>query len=259
VVGGGRDAGTTAADLEAFDAQATVVFDPLEVPTAALDAITGPSLGVLVGGLPTDEPTDGLHPFDRLASFRPSLTGETVGGRTLWRAFPPPISDALFADVRPLRRSPRVMSVGRSTPHREDMLLPAKHHCDLLQLIAGVSGESLRQLLAEYDVGVYVPPKAGGGFGQQVGMHLAAGQLLLAERLAPAHGLERDIDYLDVRGPGDLVTLLDRLARFPEMYQRIRVRGRLKAEQYRSSRLFARVIHDLLADIAAFGPGSAVS
>jgi hypothetical protein len=39
------------------------------------------------------------------------------------------------------------------------------------------------------------------------------------------------------------------------MHQRIRVRGRLKAEQYRSSRLFARVVHDLLADVSAFGPG----
>jgi hypothetical protein len=37
------------------------------------------------------------------------------------------------------------------------------------------------------------------------------------------------------------------------MHQRVRVRGRLKAEQYRSSRLFARVAGDLLADVAAFG------
>jgi hypothetical protein len=31
------------------------------------------------------------------------------------------------------------------------------------------------------------------------------------------------------------------------------VRGRLKAEQFRASRLFARLIHDLHLDVAAFG------
>jgi hypothetical protein len=190
-----------------------------------------------------------------VASFQPALTGERTGKRVLWRAIPPPINDSFFDDVRPLHGSPRVMSVGRSTPHREDMLLPAKHHYDLLQLLHGVSGDALREWLGEYDIGVYVPPTEHGGFGQQVGMHLAAGQLLLSERLAPAHGLELNIDYLAIRAPGDVVTALERVARFPEMHQRIRVRGRLKAEQYRSSRLFARVVHDLLADVSAFGPG----
>ena len=48
--------------------------------------------------------------------------------------------------------------------------------------------------------------------------------------------------------------MLERLARFPEMHQRVRVRGRMKAEHFRASRVFARVVHDLLADVAAFGP-----
>jgi hypothetical protein len=65
--------------------------------------------------------------------------------------------------------------------------------------------------------------------------------------------LERDIDYLHVDSPEGLAWTLDRLGRFPEMYQRIRVRGRLKAEQYRASRLFRRIAHDLLADVNAFG------
>jgi hypothetical protein len=86
-------------------------------------------------------------------------------------------------------------------------------------------------------------------------MHLASGQLLLAEALRPEHGLERNIDYLQVESPDGLKWVLDRLRRFPEMHQRIRVRGRLKAEQYRASRLFARLTHDLLADLTAFGPG----
>jgi hypothetical protein len=84
-------------------------------------------------------------------------------------------------------------------------------------------------------------------------MHLAAGQLLITDALKPEYGLERNIDYLQVKDADQLVWMLDRFGRFPEMHHRIRVRGRMKAEQYRSSRLFARIVHDLLADVAAFG------
>jgi hypothetical protein len=252
-ISAGQHVAQADADLHAFGPDVTVVLDPLGIPALALGENAGVSLGVLVGGLPAATEAKRLDAFDRLVSFRPALTGRAAGRQPLWRAIPPPVSDALFQEPRSLHGAPRVMSVGRSTPHREKLLLPAKHHHDLLQLIHGVSGETLIEILTAYDVGVYVAPEPGGGFGAQVGMHLAAGQLLLTDGLDPAHGLERDIDYLQVKDAAALVWTLDRLARFPEMYRRIRVRGRMKAEQYRSSRLFARVVHDLLADVAAFG------
>lgn len=237
-----------------FDPHVTVIFDPASVPASALPLVPGVSLGVLMGAAPEEGMLD-LDALDRVVSFVPALTGTQLGGTEVWRAICRPVSDALFADVRPLHHAPRVISIGRSSMHREQMLMPAKHHHDLLQVIHGVSGEPLRELLEECDVGVFVAGEPGGGFGQQVGTHLAAGHLLLAEHLTPAHGLERDIDYLHFDSPDGLVWVLDRLRRFPEMYQRVRHRGRLKAEQYRASRVFDRVVHDLLADVAAFGSG----
>jgi hypothetical protein len=242
-----------------FQPHVTVILDPVSMPAQALSELPGVTLGILVGGAPIGEPANAIAALDRVVSFRPALTGAQIAGGTIWRAIPPPVSDALFGRVRPLHGTPRAMAVGRSTAHRERMLLPAKHHHDLLHVIHGVLGEELVELFGEYDVAVYVPPEPGGGFGHQVGMHLAAGQLLLAENLLPAHGLERNIDYLHFDSAGELVRVLERLGRFPEMHQRIRVRGRLKAEQYRASRMFRRVGHDLLADVAAFGsprPGS---
>ena len=236
-----------------FRPHVTVVLDPVSLSDGMLAALPGLTLGVLVSGPPDQERAAALAGLDRIVSFRPSLSGSAIGERRIWRAIPPPVSDLLYSDVRELRGRPRAIAVGRSTPHREEVLMPVKHHHDLLQLIHGVSGDRLVELLGEYDVGVYVSPEPGGGFGHQVGMHLAAGQLLLAGTLVPSHGLERNIDYIQVDSSGALVWVLDRLERFPEMYQRIRVRGRLKAEQYRASRLFARLIGDLLLDIAAFG------
>lgn len=257
-VPGDRAADSVVEDLERFRPDVSIVLDPVSLPAAALEALPGTSLGVLVSGLPPEDRGD-VGRLDRLVAFTPALTGEAVGDGAVWRAIPPPVSDLLYGEPRRPRRAPRAMSIGASSDHRETVLLPAKHHYDVLQLIHGVSGEPLREVLAEYDVGIFVPPHAGGGFGHQVGVHLAAGQLLLSEPLAPAHGLERNIDYLQFDQPHVLTWLLERLSRFPEMHQSIRVRGRLKAEQYRASRIFARILNDLLLDVATFGPGPAVA
>jgi hypothetical protein len=250
---GDGDLASALAALDEFQPHVMALFDPPSLPLEGLLGAPGLSLGVLTGTVPSGAAARGLEHLDRLVSFDPHLTGASVGRSVVWRAIPPPVSDTYFGAVCPLHRHPRAMAVGRSSAHREWMLLPSKHHHDLLQVIHGVSGEPLRELLREYDVGVYVPAEPGGGFGAQVGMHLAAGHLLLAEDLVPAHGLERGIDYLHVESPEGIKWVLDRLRRFPEMHQRIRVRGRLKAEQYRASQLFKRLTWDLLADMSAFG------
>jgi hypothetical protein len=238
-------------------ADVTVIFDPPLVartlPDGSLTALPGVTLGVLTAGIPADAASAQARAVDRLVTFDPALTGTAVDGAEVWRAIPPPVNDALFADVPALHRAPRVMSLGRSTEHREAMLMPAKHHHDLLQVCHGLSGAPLVDLCREYDVGVYVARQWGGAFGWQAAMHLAAGHLLLSETLRPAHGLERNIDYLEIDSPEGLVDKLDRLARFPEMSRSARVRGRRKAEYFRASSVFARVAHDLLRDVAAFG------
>jgi hypothetical protein len=261
-LGAGAEPADVLASVRAFAPEVTVLFDPCVlaergvaagVTADALRAAGGVTLGVLVGGLPRGAGAELAGALDRVVSFDPALTGAQIGSSRVWRAIPPPVSDLHFHDVRPLRRTPRAMSIGSSTEHREAMLMPAKHHHDLLQVIHGVSGVALSEVLREYDAGVYVTRVSGAGFGWQVGAHLAAGQLLLSGALEPEHGLERDIDYLEIDSPEGLVWTLERIGRFPEMYQRVRVRGRLKAEQYRASRVFARIAHDLLADVAAFG------
>jgi hypothetical protein len=240
--------------LHAFDPHVSVVFDAFATPAEVLAELPGTTLGIVTENLP-EEGVPGIEALDRLVSFRPSLTGVRRAGAEVWRAIPPPVSDDLYGPVRRLAGTPRAMSIGRFTERREAMLMPAKHHHDLLQVIHGVSGDALAELLALHDVGVHVASVPGAGFAPQAGIHLAAGQLLLSEPLEPAHGLEIDIDYLQFDSADGLVWALDRLARFPEMHQRVRVRGRLKAEQYRASRLFSRLLHDLLADVAAFGSG----
>jgi hypothetical protein len=247
------DPAVTLSEIEGFRPAVTVVFDPAALEKSVLDALPGVTLGLLVGGTPEESSGEALAGLDRLVTFRPAMTGASLGPAEIWRAIPPPVADRMFAEVRPLHGPPRAVSIGRSTDHREAMLMPAKHQHDLLQVIHGLSGAPLSEMLAGYDVGVYVPPESGAGFGLQVGLHLAAGQLLLTGTLDPGHGLEREIDYLQFDSPEQLVRVLDRMGRFPEMHRRVRLRGRMKAESFRASRLFARLLDDLLADVAVFG------
>ena len=246
-------------EMRAFVPHACFVFDPGSLSTALMEQLPGRTLGILVTGDAAAAQADAegaaqrLAPLDRLVSFAPALTGATIGGKRVWRAMPAPVSDLFYRPVGALRSPVRGIAVGRSTRHREHMLLPAKHHHDLLQVLHGVSGGALAELLEGCDVGVHVAAQGEHGYGQQVGLHLAAGQLLLSEPIVPAHGLEVDIDYLRFDSPEGLVWMLDRLGSFPQMHQRVRVRGRMKAEQYRASRVFTRLAHDLLADVAAFG------
>jgi hypothetical protein len=65
--------------------------------------------------------------------------------------------------------------------------------------------------------------------------------------------LEPGIDFLEVEDRDQLNLRLHQLAQQPDVYDRIRVRGRDKAEQYRASRLWPQVIGDFLADVEAFG------
>ena len=239
--------------IRAMRPHVCVAFDPPVLAPGILGELPGASLGILVDGAASASP-ETVGALDRLVSFDPALTGTQVGSMDVWRAVPPPVSDVLFSEPRRPHHAPRAVSIGRESAHREAMLTPVKHHQDMLQLIHGVSGAELAEVLSGYDVGIHVHRDGGGGFGQQVGVHLASGHLLLSEHLAPAHGLERGIDFLQVDSADGLLWTLERLGRFPEMYHRIRVRGRLKAEQYRASRLFGRLLGDLLADIAAFGP-----
>ncbi|MDE3070055.1 MAG: hypothetical protein KGJ43_04945 [Acidobacteriota bacterium] len=250
-----EDGERLAAKIEAVSSEVTVILDPPALPDLAPDALRGLTLGILTEGLAGAEHAGLLEGLDRVVTFDPALTGERLGAGTgrVWRAIPPPVSDSLYAPVRAGHGRPRCMALGRATPHRDTLLVDAKHEHDLLELVQGVGGPLLRELLHAHDVGIFFAREAGAAFGQQIGMHLAAGHLLIAGPLGPAHGLERDIDYLQVDSGRAVAQLLDRIGRFPEMFRSVRVRGRLKAEQYRASRIFPRVVHDLLADAAAFG------
>jgi hypothetical protein len=264
----GSDAAAMRHALDAFRPHAVLVFRPETIPAGAFDGMRAATVGFLTEPIPRTHgrgshpdlhrrrtELEWLHPasFDRIVSFDPLVVPTADAFMPVWRSLPLPVDDRFFAPVRRLQRPPRLVFVGRSTPHREQMLIKAKHEFDLVHVAFGVGAGELRRLMAETDVAVNVHNEPYPSFENRVPLHLAAGHLVLSEALSPTHGLEPGIDYLEIESADDLVRYARELNAFPDSQHRVRVRGRHKAELFRASAVYPRLIGDLLADLAAFG------
>jgi hypothetical protein len=261
------DAERMLACVRGWEPHVVLVFRPEIVPPGAFAGLPAATLGFLTEPLPRSGGV--LHRdlaqrmralravdagnFDRVVAFDPHVAEAAADVIPVWRSLPLPVDDRYFADPAPIAGRPRVMFVGRSTPHRERLLIPSKHAFDVLHLAHGVDAERLDELMREHDVGINLHNEPYPSFENRVSLHLAAGHLVLSEPLDPTHGLEPGIDYLEVFSPEQLHDTVALLQRAPDMHHRVRVRGRMKAEGFRASRVYPRLVHDLLLDLRAFG------
>jgi len=257
--------------LDRFDPDVVLVFRPEIVPAGFFAGLKAATLGFLTEPLPRAK---GDHPdlqrrledlrmtdpgnFDRLISFDPLIADTAAGIADVWRSIPLPVADRIYSEVRPQRGKPRALFIGRSTPHRENILVAAKHRYDILHVAHGVDVEMLMELFGECDVGINLHNEPYPSFENRVCLHLAAGHLVLSERLSPTHGLEPGIDFIEISTPQEIIHILHVLETYPGAYDKVRIRGRIKAELYRASAVYPRLIHDLYLDLAAFGTARTV-
>ena len=264
----GADADAMLAAVREHRPHAVVVFRPEIVPRGAFADLRVPTLGLLTEPVPR---TGGrrAHPdlrrrrrdlealdadnFDRIISFDPLIIPTADRFMPVWRSVPIPVADRLYAPVRRIEGVPRMLFVGRSTPHRESFLGRTKGEFDVLHIAFGVGAAELEEVMRTHHVAINLHNEPYPSFENRVCLHLAAGHLVISETLSPTHGLEPGIDFLEVTRPDDLLRIARNLSRFPDAYHRVRVRGRRKAEDYRASRVWPRLVGDLLRDLTAFG------
>ena len=256
-------------DVREFGAHVVVVFRPETVPPglfAELDALT---LGWNTEPLP--RPGEPRHPdlewresefagvdasnFDRVITFDAHTIEAASRHAPIWRAVPLPVDDSVFAAPRPLGMPPRVAFVGYSTAHREGWLIDSKHRFDILHAVHGVTGDRLLELYGRTDVAINLHVNPYPTFENRVANHLAQGHLLISEPLSPLNGLEPGIDFLEVTTPKLLEWTIEGVMRQGGVLTGTQIRGRMKAEQFRASRVYPRLIGDLVADVRAFGRG----
>ena len=138
-----------------------------------------------------------------------TVTGAAEAGPDSWRSVALPVADRLFAD--------------------------------LSAQAAGPDGRTAIAVNFADESGPPTTPRAL--------VALAGGQLLVSERLRPSRGLEPGIDYLEIRDLQEIRSAVDNAVRAPEAFLRVRLRGRRKAELFRSSRVVARLVGDLLLEL----------
>ena len=265
----GADAELMLDTVRRWRADVVVVFRPETVPPGLFGSLDALTLGWNTEPMPRG--AKHVHPdllwreselalvdpanFDRVVTFDPLSAAAAARHVPVWRSLPLPVDDIVFSDVRPLASPPRVVFIGFSTEHRERWLVEAKHRFDVLHAAHGVHDERLLELFAETDVAINLHVEPYPSFENRVSLHLAAGHLVVSEPLSPLHGLEPGIDFIEIHSPKHLEWVIDGLRRHPRSQSPVQIRGRAKAEQFRASRVYPRLIADLFADVAVFGRG----
>jgi hypothetical protein len=270
----GADTTTLVRQLERVAPDVVVVFKPETIPSGLLAGLEATTVGYLTEPLPglqdnetTPHPDlarrlenlrsiDGSN-FDRIVIYNSDALIPADLGIVPWRTLPLPIADRYFREVESTSRFRRPLFIGRSTPHREQILTPAKHAFDILHIAHGVGPDDLVQLLAATDVGINVHNENYPNFENRAILHLASGHILISERLQPMYGLEPGLDYVELADAGHLVSVLHEIRRAPEIFRRVRLRGRMKAELFRASKVYQELVDDLHRDLAVFGTGRA--
>ncbi|MCW3018673.1 MAG: hypothetical protein JWN10_981 [Solirubrobacterales bacterium] len=251
--------------LQELDPDVVLVFRPEIVPAGLFDSLRAVTVGYLTEPLPRAAGTD--HPdlharmkwleqvdagnFDRIVSFDPLIAETAENVLPVWRSLPIPVADSLFIDVRERAHPPRLLFVGRSTEHREQLLAPVKRSHPIVHIGHGLFGEPLMRFLRGADVQLNLHNNPYPSFENRVCIALAAGHLVVSEPLSPSHGLQAGVHYLEVQDAQTLLALVEQLAQDPHAYVDVQAAGRSQAERFRASTVYPPLVRDALGDVAA--------
>jgi hypothetical protein len=253
--------------LQALDPDVVLVFRPEIIPRGLLNGLRAVTIGYLTEPLPRNggaqhpdlkarmwslEQVDAAN-FDRIVSFDPLIADAAARVLPVWRSLPLPVADSFFMDVHQRNQPPRLLFVGRSTGHREEMLAPLKAHHPIVHVGHGLFGGPLVRFLRRADVQLNLHNNPYPSFENRVCAALAAGHLVISERLSPANGLSAGSHYLETRTPAELLALADRLRDEPLAFLAMQEAGRHQAERFRASHAYPELVRDALADVNARG------
>jgi hypothetical protein len=254
------DARALREQLEAFDPDVIWVWRPEIVPAGLLKEFRAVKVGYLTEPLPRpgdEDPHSDLTTrdgymratdktqYDRIISFDPLVVPTVEQHMPVWRSLPIPASDSLFQDD--FAHGEQIAFLGRSTEHRERFLGPAKHDFDVVHVVHGFTGQRFIDLLQESSIVLNLHNEDYPTFENRVTGAMATGAMVISEPLSPTHGLRPGTDYVEVRTPWDLWRTLAEFRRTPEAFHATRASGRREAERFRASKVFPRVVADLLA------------
>lgn len=265
----GASAERLIAELTELDPEVILVFRPEIIPAGLFDPLRALTIGYLTEPLPRDPRSthedlrarlwwlEQVDPdnFDRVLSFDP-LIAETAGAvLPVWRSLPLPVADEMFLDVRERSLPPRLLFVGRSTEHREQMLAPIKARHPIVHIGHGLFGPPLLRFLQAADVQLNIHNNPYPSFENRVCIALAAGHLVISEPLSPANGLRAGEHYLEAERPEQFAAFVEEVTRDPLAYREVQEAGRAAAERFRASTVYPELFRAAQLDVERSGSG----
>jgi hypothetical protein len=229
--GGGSVEYETSRGAEPVDTRADVVIALGSPPRGAPDA---PVITWVDGGAPLTPPSD----HDR-------VIGPWLGA---WRSLVLPVADSLFGSA-PDGPAGTAAWLGDLGARRAEYEALFTHSVELVETQPAEAPPA--------PVALNLHENGAPAFEHRAAVALAAGCVLVSETLAPAHGLEPGLDYLEGRTLDDLYLGVETAAGAPSAFRRMRLRGRAKAERFRASTLLERVARDLLLELTTNRKGTA--
>jgi hypothetical protein len=255
------------AGLEAHDPDVVLVFRPEIIPARLFEGLRALTIGYLTEPLPRKNGVDHADlrerlwwleqvdsdNFDRIISFDP-LIADTAGSLlSVWRSLPIPVADSFFMDVKERARPPRLLFVGRSTAHREELLAAVKREHPIVHIGHGLYGDRLRRFLRGADVQLNLHNNPYPSFENRVCLALAAGHLVISETLSPRNELRPGVDHLEANSGEELVALMQQLSSEEHAFTDVQLEGRKQAERFRASRVYPQLVRDTITDVAQRG------
>ena len=264
----GARPGPLLAGLHDLDPDVVLVFRPEIIPAGLFAALRSLTIGYLTEPLPRVDGADAhadlrarlgwleqVDPgnFDRIICFDPLIADTAARVLPVWRSLPIPVADELFMDVRERSDPPRLLFVGRSTEHREQLLRAVKARYPIVHVGHGLFGPRLKCFLQNADVQLNLHNNPYPTFENRVCIALAAGHLVISEPLSPSHDLRAGRDLLQVGDAAALSAVVDELSSDRDAYLDVQRAGREQAERFRASTVYPRLIQDALTDVAQLG------
>jgi hypothetical protein len=238
--------GLQPAFLDPVDAPGLVAFDPEAIvafgadAVAALDGRPVPVLAVLEAAGPAPAGAD------RVVSPDPFGWDAARGWPPPWRCVALPIADELYRRPMTAQGPPRPILAGPPPADPDPALARVLADFAPAPVLDGAPG-------ADADVAIHLAGGGASSYSPLAALHLAAGRLLLAQRIDPGFGLRPGTDYVEVRDADELDLRLHQLTQRPETYDRIRLQGHRTSRRLRASLVWPRLLGDLFRDLAAFG------
>lgn len=258
-------------ELEERDPDVVLVFRPEIIPARMFEGLRALTIGYLTEPLPREERRahedlrermgwlERVDPsnFDRIVCFDPLIAETASAVLPVWRSLPIPVADSVFEEVRPRTRPPRLLFVGRPTPHREDLLAPLKESFEIVHIGHGLFGAQLARFFARTDVQLNLHNNPYPTFENRMLLALAAGHLVISEPLSPDHGLKDGEHYIEASTPERFLELAEELADDHDAFAAIQAAGHTQAEQFRASRVYPGLLREAIEDVSAVGGGRA--